>query len=233
MELIRIDLGGVNCYLGKQEDNFILFDTGGHLTMDKSFTDRRELLSSELEKAGCIEGKLKLIVLTHGDNDHVANAAYLRNKFNGKIAMHSEDVKLVDKPSLDIVMRTFQYRSPVFKLVFKFMKKTIVKVTEKVLKNFESFTPDIFLNEGDNLHTYGFEGEIVHLPGHTDGSIGILMSNGDFICGDTFINDKRPAPAPNAFDFRLLSESIEKVKAMKISKIYPGHGAPFEMSLFK
>jgi hydroxyacylglutathione hydrolase len=43
MEIIQIDLKSVNCYLGKQEDSFILFDTGGHIIMDKEFTNRREL----------------------------------------------------------------------------------------------------------------------------------------------------------------------------------------------
>lgn len=34
-EIIRIDLDGVNCYLGKSGDSFILFDTGGAVEMVK------------------------------------------------------------------------------------------------------------------------------------------------------------------------------------------------------
>ena len=38
-EIIRNDLNGVNCYLGKEGNSYILFDTGGHLTLDETFTD--------------------------------------------------------------------------------------------------------------------------------------------------------------------------------------------------
>ena len=81
-QIIRIDLNGVNSYLAKYENGFILFDTGGHIVMDQQFTNRRELLLQGLEKAGCTADSLKLIVLTHGDNDHSCNAAYLREHFN-------------------------------------------------------------------------------------------------------------------------------------------------------
>ena len=39
-EIIRIDLGGVNCYLLKNNQRFILVDTGGHMFMDRQYTDR-------------------------------------------------------------------------------------------------------------------------------------------------------------------------------------------------
>ena len=52
-EIIRIDLEGVNCYLGKENGNFILFDTGGHLFLDKIENNRRQALINGLEKAGC------------------------------------------------------------------------------------------------------------------------------------------------------------------------------------
>ena len=99
-KIIRIDLEGVNCYLCKAGDNFILLDTGGHLVRDKQYTDRREKLLNELEVVGCRPGNLKLIVLTHGDIDHTANAAFLRERFGSKIAMHSSDVELVANPTL-------------------------------------------------------------------------------------------------------------------------------------
>lgn len=229
--ITRIDLGGVNCYLGKQGDNYILFDTGGHLTMDKRFTNRRDILERGLEKAGCTQGKLKLVILTHGDNDHAANAAFIRKKYNVKIAMHSGDTKLVDNPSMEVVMKSFQYRSLLFRAVFKLMKKNIIKISEKTLNDFECFTPDICLKDGDSLESFGFDAKIIHIPGHTDGSIGVLMPNKDLICGDILTNGKKPAPAPNAYDFKLLSDSIKMVKNMKIGMVYPGHGEPFEMKL--
>lgn len=227
-EIIRIDLDGVNCYLGKAGDSFILFDTGGHLTMDKQYTNRREKLEEGLEKAGCKPGNLKLIVLTHGDGDHAGNALYFRDKYKAKIAMHSGDLKLVENPTIDEVMKSFHYKSLIFKLVFFIMKNTIIKVSTKVLKDFEKFKPDIFLNEGDELSEYGFDAIVLYTPGHTDGSIGIITSEGDLIAGDTFSNMKKPDIAPNAYDFEALNVSAERLKNKNIRIVYPGHGNPFE-----
>ncbi len=49
-EIIRIDLDGVNCYLLKNMQRFILVDTGGHMFMDKQFNNRRDKLVRNLEK---------------------------------------------------------------------------------------------------------------------------------------------------------------------------------------
>lgn len=228
-EILRINLGGVNAYLGKQNGNFILFDTGGHMTTDKEFDGRRGTLKKELDRAGCTPDTLKLIVLTHGDNDHAANAKYISDTYHAKIAMHADDLDLVQNPTVDLMMRSFQYSSPALNLVFKIMKKQIRKINEKVLNDFEKFTPDILLKEGDSLSAFGFDAEILHVPGHTEGSVGILTSGGDLIAGDTFVNLKKPAPALNAVDFNGLHKSVEKLKARNIKTVYPGHGTPFAM----
>lgn len=233
MEIIQIDLGLVNCYLGKQGDTFILFDTGGHITMDRSFTNRRELLEIELKKAGCTSDNLKLVVLTHGDNDHVANAKFIKEKYNTKIAMHSADVELVDNPNFQKLMESYNYKSFLYKNVFKLLKGKIEKITKKVLEDYEDFKPDILLNDGDNLLEYGFDAKIIYVPGHTKGSIAILSSEGHLIVGDTLTNNKKPAAAPNAVDFQKLKKSIEKLCSTNSKLVYPGHGKPFEMNQLK
>ncbi|QUI23703.1 MBL fold metallo-hydrolase [Vallitalea pronyensis] len=228
--IIRIDLGGVNCYLGKQGDHLILFDTGGHMVIDKKFTNRRDVLEDALKKQGCTPENLKLIVLTHGDNDHVANAAYLKKEYQTPIAMHRDDLELVVNPTLQKVLQSFRYRSMVLKLMFKLLKRLIIKISTKTLDDFESFEPDIYLNHGDTLTEYGFEARIVHMPGHTKGSIGIITSEGALIAGDTLANMKKPARAPNAQDFDALDKSIIDMIKMNITKVYPGHGLPFDMT---
>lgn len=232
-EIIRIDLDGVNCYLVKEDDKFILIDTGGHMVMDKAFTDRCELLENELTKAGCKPGNLKFVILTHGDHDHAANSVFIREKYKIKIAMHKGDIQLVENPTMEKVMRSFYYKSIINKIIFQIMKKLITKVTHKALVDFKTFKPDVLIDEGCSLMEYGFNAKILHLPGHTDGSIGILTANGDLIAGDTFANMKKPEVAANAYDFKTLKKSVGRLKALNINTIYPGHGMPFEMKELK
>lgn len=226
-EIIRIDLDGVNCYLGKAEEGFILFDTGGHLIMDKEYTDRREKLCSYLDKAGCRPGNLKLIILTHGDSDHSGNAAFLREKYQTSIAMHRADTELVKGITLSKRMESFHYRSPIYRFIFRLMRKKILKITERVHTDYTPFEPDILLQDGEALQKYGLPAKVVHLPGHTPGSIGILCETGELIAGDIFVNLKKPSLAPNAADFSQMERSAHKLSKMKLSMVYPGHGEPF------
>jgi len=91
-EIKTLTFGGVNCYLLTTDTGFFLIDTG--------FSKNREDIEKELESVGCIPGTLKLIVLTHGDFDHSGNAAYFREKYNVKIAMHIDDEGMVEKGDL-------------------------------------------------------------------------------------------------------------------------------------
>ncbi len=225
--ITTIPLSGVNCYLLRQDNNFILCDTGGPLIFDKVFDNRREELIRELEKQGCCKGNLKLILLTHGDNDHVANAAFLRKTFDAPIGMHKDDLFLVNKPSMEAILINFNSRYIVINSIAKVIKKKFTKVLQHTLDEFESFLPDFYFEEGDELLSYGIDGKIFHLPGHTPGSIGVLTSQGGLIAGDTLQNVKKPGAATNAQDFKTLNKSIQKLEGMKILKAYPGHGKPF------
>lgn len=232
-EVIPIDLGGVYSYLLKENDMFLLVDTGGPMMLDKTYTNRCDLLMENLELNGCTKETLKLVVLTHGDSDHCANAAFLADQYKIPIALHIEDRDMVEHLTLDICLRSFNYRQTAMKVTAKLIHKLIVKVCTSVVNQFEAFTPDILLSDHDSLLPYGFHAEILHLPGHTPGSIGIYTQDHDLICGDTFANNKKPAPAPNAWNFEQLYESIQRLKELPIRHYYPGHGTMFSLSPIK
>lgn len=229
-KIIKIDLNGVNSYLLKNEDSFILVDTGGHIVMDKNFTNRLDLLEQSLEKHGCTSKNLKLILLTHGHNDHVCNAAFLRGKYHTKIAIHKDDCYLVQNLTIKDYMDSFIYRSFIYKIFFQCMRGTINKVAVKIVDDFKPFCPDIIIDENFKLSDYGFDGEIIHIPGHTYGSIAVLLNDGDLIAGDLFANMKKPEITANALDFKMLGNSINQLKSLhQINTVYPGHGKPFDL----
>lgn len=227
-EIIRIDLNGVNCYLIKSGIKYILMDTGGHLIMDKEYTDRKMQLMQALNSAGCTAENLELVLLTHGDNDHAGNAAQIRTQYHAKIAIHKLDQHLVESPAVSDYMASFQYRQLPYRLFFKIMRKTIEKAAVRIINDFEAFTPDIWIDEHFTLSDYGFSGEIIHLPGHTPGSIALLTQDGDLIAGDIYTHLRKPVPAINAMDFKMLSDSINRLEKYPIRKVYPGHGEPFD-----
>jgi len=232
-EIIRIDLDGVNSYLVKSNDCFVLFDTGGPLFKDKYFTDRRDELQRELDKAGCNQDNLKLLVLTHGDLDHIYNAASIRNKYGLNIAIHANDVLFLENPTLDMVLGNFRFKSILSRPISKMMKHSLKKTSIKQIMGFHKLSPDILLSHNFDLKKYGLNATVLHVSGHTSGSIGILFESGKFISGDTFTNQNRPMIAPNAYDFKELSKSIDVLKKYKIITVYPGHGKPFPYDMVR
>jgi len=219
----RIDLIGVSSYLIEEDGSFILVDTGGPLTVDKKYIDRRGMLTKALGENGVTGDNLKLIILTHGDSDHSANARFFRDTYACPVAMHTLDEELVYNPTLPVVLQTFQYRSLLMKIIAKLIHNFLIQSTERVLAKFESFQPDLFLKEGDSLKSYGIDAEIWHLPGHTMGSIGIMTREGILIAGDTLMTRKKLVPAWNAVDFKKLDDSNRRIFASSAKMIYTGH----------
>jgi glyoxylase-like metal-dependent hydrolase (beta-lactamase superfamily II) len=152
----------------------------------------------------------------------------LRERFHTKIAMHADDLDLVNTPTVEKVMENCRYHSPILNLVFLIINGKLNKIVKKTLDDFESFKPDIILEDGFDLTPYGFSAKVIHIPGHTKGSIGILTEDGSLLAGDIFANVKKPAIAPNACSFQTLKSSVNKIKAMPVKTIYPGHGSPFD-----
>jgi glyoxylase-like metal-dependent hydrolase (beta-lactamase superfamily II) len=204
-------LGTVNCYLIGTSTGYILVDTGS--------SNQRAELERELESAGCMPGDLKLILITHGDFDHTGNAAYLRNKFGAKIAMHPDDWGMIERGDM------FSNRK---------RPNLLIRTMMSLLSGFgkkERCAPDVPLDEGYSLSEYGFEAQVIHIPGHSKGSIGVLTTSGDLICGDLFENIAKPVLNSLMDDLEAANVSIKKVKSLEINTVYPGHGEPFPLDV--
>jgi hydroxyacylglutathione hydrolase len=200
-------LGTVNCYLVGAGAGYILIDTGS--------SNERARIEKELAGAGCKPGNLELIVLTHGDFDHTGNAAYLGKAFDARIAMHPDDSGMVERGDMfwnrskgNVLLRTM---AP---LLFGFGKS-------------RRFKPDLDVDEGFDLSAYGLDAQVLHIPGHSKGSIGVLTAGGDLFCGDLLDNVDKPALSSIMDDLAAANRSVEKLKGLAITTVYPGHGQPF------
>jgi hydroxyacylglutathione hydrolase len=209
-EITTINLGGLlgygaNCYLIKIDAGYILIDTG--------FSPKRADLEKRLEYAGCKPENLNLIVLTHGHGDHIGNCAYLRARYSAHVAMHRGDSEMVERGDMDTHA----------------LNRMLLRMIALIfgLGKIERFKPDIYLEEGDGLSEYGFDAKVLHIPGHSNGSIGILTAGGDLFCGDLFVNVTKPVKHSIVTDAVAFNASVERLKSLIIKNVYPGHGKPF------
>jgi hydroxyacylglutathione hydrolase len=206
---LPLRMGKVNCYLVQTSAGHILIDTGG--------SNVRKELHRELESAGCMPSSLKLVILTHGDFDHIGNAAYLRSVFGAKIAMHRDDSGMAERGDM---------------FVNRKKPNILIRALIPLFTGFgtsERFTPDVLLHEGYDLSQHGLEAKVISLPGHSKGSIGILTASGELLCGDLFENTKGPVLNSLVDDPTAANASVANLEGLKIRRVYPGHGQPFAM----
>jgi hydroxyacylglutathione hydrolase len=202
-----LGMGSVNCYLLESGSNFVLVDTGGSYN--------RKALVKELESAGCQPGLLKLIVLTHGDFDHTGNAACLRTRYSTQIAMHASDAAMGEKRDM------FANRRKPNRII-----RALIPLFTGFGKS-ERFSPDLLLEDGDDLNVHGFDARVLSIPGHSQGSIGILTTSADFFCGDLLENTKKPVLNSLIDDLDTAQSSLQRLQKLGINTVYPGHGDPF------
>jgi glyoxylase-like metal-dependent hydrolase (beta-lactamase superfamily II) len=202
-------MGTVNCYLLHTAAGFVLIDSGG--------ANARKQLLAALDVAGVQPGSLQLILITHGDFDHTGNAAHLHRIYQAPIAMHPADVGMAEHADM------FHGRKP----------NAVLGALIPPLSGFgkdERFTPDVLLAAGDSLAAYGVEAQVLSLPGHSQGSVGVLTTAGDLFCGDLCENLKAPQLGSIMDDVPAAQASLQRLRGMSIGTVYPGHGKAFQFS---
>ena len=97
--------------------------------------------------------------------------------------------------------------------------------------NYTGVEPDIILEDDFQLMKFGIRGRVIHTPGHTAGSVSILLAGGDAIVGDLAMNGfpmRRGAGMPIFGNSESeIKQSWKKLLDAGASFIYPGHGDPF------
>ena len=190
------------------------------MLVDTGFPTGRIKLDRELEKAGCRPGNLRLVLLTHGDVDHVGNCAYLREKYGAPVVIHAKDAEMVKSGNTGSGRKA---RPDSVSLIFRILMLFTRRMAEK--HPVEKFTPDLEIDESFDLTAYGLDAKVLHIPGHSKGSIGVLTGSGDLFCGDMFYN----MPGFGLVDDLLDHESsMKKLTRFRIETVYPGHGRPFQ-----
>ena len=201
MKIEKIACGMANVYLLHGDNSGILIDTGAKNYKDKVLKQ-------------CQSANVKLIVLTHGHFDHCQNAAYLAGKLNCKVGIAQEDAPLLENN---------QKRKVFGKGIWGNFYANACN--RNILSNeIEKVTSDVILENGMSLSGYGIDGKILKLPGHTTGSVGVLLSSGELFVGDAMQNIISPSATWCFEDYAQAQESVKLIRNLHAAKIFYGHG---------
>jgi glyoxylase-like metal-dependent hydrolase (beta-lactamase superfamily II) len=167
-------------------------------------------------------------VLTHSHFDHCGSAREIRDLTGAKVAIHESERTYLENGGTLILKGVNIYGKITLPLLFTLFKKI----------SYPKFIPDILITDKPYpLSLYGIDGNIIHTPGHTIGSISVILDSGEAFVG---------CMAHNGFPFRIrpglpiLAQDIDSVKKYwkllidkGVKMIYPGHGKPFSAEVMK
>jgi hydroxyacylglutathione hydrolase len=158
--------------------------------------DDQEGIVRALEDVGASP---KALLATHGHHDHIGAASSLMNHYAIPLYMHEADIRLAR--SLNLYRKMFDKLPPV-----------------------QAPVPTGFLKDRDILDLFGCRLEVMHIPGHTRGSIAFRLNNSLF-SGDTLLeNTCGRLDLPGA-DPVAMRESLRRLRDLPENmRLLPGHG---------
>ncbi len=205
--LVRIKGAISNCYLllGNRP---VLVDTGAPGDLPRIMA---ALKSHQIEPP-----QLALILLTHGHSDHAGNAAELQRRSARPVAMHANDAALARLGENGVLA----VQSELGRLIRPFVDEP-----------FPAFEPDILFREPFSLEPYGVRGNVVPTPGHTLGSVSVVLDTGEAIIGDvlrgSMVWPNRARPHFFCNDPELNTRSIVRLAREGLLRCHPGHFGSF------
>lgn len=168
-----------------QVNSFLLYDeTREAIVIDAAYYNEKE---RTLFRSYIIDNNLKIkgLYSTHGHVDHILGNPFVISEYSILSAMHMQDLFLVDE--------ALGYAS-IFGL-------EIVNIAR----------PNFFLNENDIIKFGASELKILHLPGHSPGSLAFYNTDQKIVfCGDVLFKGSIGRTDLPGGNFETLLHSIQK-----------------------
>ncbi|WP_292518533.1 MBL fold metallo-hydrolase [Methanoculleus sp.] len=198
---------------------FIVRDHRGALLVDTGNAGDETAILAAMERAGIRPDEVTLILVTHGHPDHCGSADALRARTGVPVAVHAADAGLMHLGFNGL----------------RFPAGTILRllgIAGGRTGVFDScgVEPDIIIEGARDLAAFGVRGMAIPTPGHTPGSVSVLVAGGTAIVGDllsALLPGGRPRLPLGTDDPPTARRSIRGLLALGVERIYAAHGGPW------
>lgn len=217
--IIPIELGFDTCYV---------LEADGRIVIDAGQPKRARAFSRGLARASIDPRTISVLLLTHAHWDHMGSARDIRHLTGAALWVHEAEADWVRTgapplpPGVTPWGRTFM---AVHRLVMPLIDVPPAAVDRELG------------SDPRRLDELGIPGIMLHTPGHSPGSVSILLDTGEAFVGDLAMNRVPICRSPSlpifADDLDQVRRSWRRVLEYPVSKIYPAHGTPFGVEVIR
>ncbi len=201
--IYQIGQGRGNSYLVFDGDNSVLVDTG----LKGSRNDFKAKLDDLLGGSD-----LSWLVLTHTHYDHVENAKWIKKHYNTQIILHQTEVNYLKQGCSPLPKGT--------NLLAGLVENIGRKLTR--LSEYDPVNPDILVDDEYQLTPRSY---LMHTPGHTEGSISLIVDDEVALVGDAMFGVFWWSIFPPFADnVPLMKKSWGELAKTRCKTYLPGHG---------
>lgn len=210
-------------------DHVYVVKDRGAIAIDGGEPKKGKVFLNALEKAAIKPDEIQLLILTHGHWDHIGSAAEIKDLTGAKVLMHTKERVWLETPKKEMPPGVTAWG------------KTMSVLVSWLMLPFIRITPtevDIEIKESEySLEDYGIAGKILYTPGHTAGSISVLLDSGEAFVGDLAMNmfPLRLSPGLPIFaeDMPGVLDSWEMLVKEGAKTVYPSHGPSFSIDVIR
>ncbi len=215
--IVPIRTGNANAYLVVTGSHALLIDSGPR-------NQERKILTA-LHGLHLPPESLRLIIATHTHYDHCGSLRALQNMTQAKVLVHQAEAGDLQRGDGGLPDGTLWF------------SKFMVAVGRRLIRSLATYppvTPDIVIWDTFALSDFGIDGYVLPTPGHTAGSLSVIIQNTHALVGDTLFHIvKNSVFPPFANDQPELFNSWQKLLDTGCKYFYPGHGSPISRELFQ
>lgn len=200
--------------------NVFVVKTNPIMLIDSGGKEDLEPLLAGLKSEGVSMAQVKTIILTHGHADHAGLAAELKRRSGALLVAGAADTPMTLAGHNDDIKPT------------SFMAQLLKRFA--IDPSYEAFEADLKVDAPIDLQRFGLKGKLLQMPGHTPGSLVLVLEDGRAFVGDMMLGGWMAGAvfAHSAGEHYFQDDlarnhaNIAELLKLPIHTFYLGHGGP-------
>lgn len=200
--------------LSGRSNVFLLTNGEKNILIDTSVSRLWNRLQQKLDKLGI--NSIDYLILTHSHFDHAANANRIKKRYNAYIIVQKDEADYLSNGDNILPRGTTIFT----RLILNILGKRLFSRFK-----YEPCKYDLLVDYYLDLKDLGFNGYLMHTPGHTIGSMSLIVDDEVAIVGDSMFGVFNWSVfPPYAEDSEQMIKSWGKLLETNCSKFLPAHG---------